>query len=100
MKKSDSHFFNVNSLLQIEITTSEVSKMIKRVIYDYIPSLSDGREVWGETYKECEVGVNGVKEIKYFRSDWVGDLAEVQVTYDDGTKLIIFNPHTLFCTAD
>ena len=56
--------------------------MIKKVIYNYIPALSDGKEVWSENYKEFEVGKGGVKEIIHRRSEWSGDLTDVQVKFE------------------
>ncbi len=73
--------------------------MVKIVRYDYNPAMSDSKEVWGENYKEYEVGKNGVKQINHRRSEWSGDLTDVQVLFEDGDEIIIFHPHMLICSS-
>lgn len=70
-------------------------KIISRIRYNFSPATSDGKEQYGETWKEFIVGKDDVTQIHEHISVF-GDKWFYDVEFSNGRFIRIFNPNEVF----
>lgn len=66
---------------------------IKELIYNYRPDMSDGKEVFGETYALAVIGEKGVVKIDEHRAAGEGDKWYYGIHMDSGEITRTFAPY-------
>lgn len=66
------------------------------VRFEYQPSMSDGKEIFGEEWKSFDVGKKGVVSIHEHHAAGDGDKWFFDVVFEDKTMIRIFHPHAAY----
>ena len=82
--------------MNFDVYRSEKTHTINRVDWNYMPSMSDGREIFSEEFKTAEVGILGVVSITEHRAHGEGDKWFYDILHQDGNVVRIFNPHIVY----
>lgn len=70
-----------------------MEKKITCLHYNWMPPISDGKEIFPEQFSEAKVGRNGVDEIIEHRPQGEGDKWFYDIVMGNGTTERIFNPN-------
>lgn len=67
--------------------------IIQLLRFNWMPALSDGKDIYSEQYEERSIGVAGVVKIEEYKPKGEGDKWHYDVTYADGSIERVFNPN-------
>jgi len=67
-------------------------KTITELQYDYLPSSSDGIQVWPEEYTIARLGEKDVVGIREHLSQWAEDKGYYEIEYKEGVVIRTYRP--------